>query len=173
MQFLGALGGLSSSGFNPGTLSPFAQNHQNYSYNKNLQQQNFEQTDKLNQNNYDRRIQAFSKFGLPDFMAFQNNSSLPDTHTHLRGTNFMRSGPIGSRMPGGNSHFQQMYGMGNPQSFFKRDTGPPSLDSISGDDPPPAYDSQPPPDPFPFANNNSNLDALGRPIKGYFPGQGR
>lgn len=187
------IGALSGAGVNPGTLAPFAQNQQNYSNNAKLQQDYFDRTDKLWERDLGRRSDQYTKYGLPEFMAQSGyNTKMPGVNFQLRGTNFFHS-PFGmANMPKPNRQMQYTMGWGDPSKEYGQNQAPippqnpgnpqsnlPPLSQPS--ELPPPYsrdDNQPITDggnqvdnPFPYANNNGNLDAHGRPIKGFWPGQ--
>lgn len=111
---LGALGGLSGSGLNPGTMSPFLQNMQTQSYT----QKNMQMESDLNQQNWQKQFSQytgeFTKYGLPGFMAFSGGAGMPKQAFGLGGTNIMTSGFSGAKMPPITNSFQQYNHWGNP-----------------------------------------------------------
>lgn len=152
MNFLAGLGGaMGGAGFNFGTLSPFAQNQQNYSNQSKLSKQNYEQQRGLNQQNYDLQTGAFTKYGLPEFMANMGGMQAPPTIQHLGGLNYARGPPMfSSGAPSNPNPYQQMAGwanyLGDDKPVKNRFTEMPQVNpNVSG----------PPPIQPPSANNSS------------------
>lgn len=159
-----------------GGLNQYGLNQQNYANQSNLQSQYFDKYNESQQKDFDRQTGAFTKYGLPEFMANGNiGSRMPGVTFGLGGKATQRAGLMGARMPN-QSHFGQMMGWGTPQPYQEQGNNlngppPPYSPPVSdgGLNPPPQFGNDQ--NPFPFANNNGNLDAVGRPIKGFFPGQ--
>lgn len=117
-------GSLGQNGFNLGniinTASPFLQNYQNQQYaQQNLQ--TYIQGQNTLQNNYFNRLEgAFTKSGLPSFMAFTNgqqNSQLPRNVYNLSGSNYWTGGIAGAKQPIISNTWQSSLGWGVPRSF--------------------------------------------------------
>ncbi|APG77432.1 hypothetical protein 2 [Hubei picorna-like virus 71] len=151
MNIIGSLGGaMAGAGLNFGTLSPFAQNQQNYANQSKLSKQNYEQQRGLNQQNYDLSTGAFTKYGLPEYMANFNGNQPQNTVQHLRGLNYATTAPMFSRgAPSNPNPHQQMKGWANygNQTTVKNkfnDVPQPQSEAFGANAPPPLSNGQSP-----------------------------
>lgn len=114
----------------------------------------------------DRKEQAFTKWGLPEFYAHMGPNSIPQQREQIRGLNFQNTGPIGmNNIPMATNPWMRRMGFG------MTNTGPSpraSAPETPSTDPPPPYSGL-----FlnPQQTQHANVDAVGRPIKGFWPGQ--
>lgn len=62
------------------------------------------------------RHNAFTKYGLPEFMAYQsgNSGSIPTMKFSLGGGNYQQGGPVGSNLPVFTTPYQQYLHQGTP-----------------------------------------------------------
>lgn len=74
-----------------------------------------------NEQNYNdsvinRAVQSFTKYGLPEFNAFQsgNSNQLPAMKFSLGGGNYQKGGPVGSNLPVFTTPYQQYFHQGTP-----------------------------------------------------------
>lgn len=129
MSFLGGiLGAGIDTAVNVG-LSAF--NQQN---NLALQNNYFQGQQNLLQKQNDLQTGAFTKYGLPAFMAYQGSGGpqMPSTYFNLGGSNFYRSGYFGSTMPTQTNMFQQMFHWGDPLSGAVSGTKVGNSNSVGG-----------------------------------------
>jgi hypothetical protein len=91
--------------------------------------------------NFQNREQAYTEAGLPRFLSYQSGGNdlggmVPQTYSHLGGSNFQRTGVMGGSFRGlTGSNAEQMFGLGREPSTRVPPPGlmqdnPPSYDSI-------------------------------------------
>lgn len=122
MNFVAGLaGGLQGSGFNPGNVLdrglPFLSQYMNQNFQQNLQDNYFKGEQGLQNNFFDRTEGAFTKYGLPSYMAYQggqNTPQLPRDVWQLNGSNYYTGGYSGTKQPMVSNQWQTNAGYGTP-----------------------------------------------------------
>lgn len=93
------LSSLGTAGIQAGTGLKMQQNEQDY-----------------NDTVINRAVSSFTKYGLPEFNAFQsgNNNQMPSMKFSLGGANYYQGGPVGSNLPVFTTPYQQYFHQGTP-----------------------------------------------------------